>query len=177
MTVTLAVRAAPEVAAPVEVPPVLDFAARLALRDAEMAGRCRMAVTALDVTAAEPEMTVNLADVITGPVEVPTAPVDLYPTPVAALLQRAHARITDGGWCSGYAVDGQGAVCLAWAIHLAARGDVGLEVAGLNHLLDQIRADFGDWDSVPSWNDAQTGSATPIRILGAAAETAHQCGT
>lgn len=167
MSVTLA---PPPVVAPAE----LDFDARLALRDAEMTVRLESAGARLAVDATTPETVVDLADVVGVPVELP-APAR-YSTPVAALLQRAHARLINGGWCKGYSVDGQGATCLAWAIHREARGDVGLEVAGLNHLLDQIRAEFGQWDTVASWNDNQRDGRTPIRILGEAANTAATSG-
>jgi len=160
---------APFTVAPVE----LDFEARLAATDAEMTVRLEQAGVAVDVYTAHLPEAVDWADVVTAPIAVPAGLVDLYPTPVAALLQRAHTRIVDGGWCRGYSVDGQGATCLAWAIHREARGDVGLEVAGLNHLLDTIRAEFDPGaETVASWNDSHRDGRIPLRILGAAADTA-----
>lgn len=167
MAVTTAL-AAPPVVAPAE----LDFEARLAATDAAMTVRLQETGLAVDVNTAHLPA-VDWTEAVTVPV---AAPVDLYPTPVAALLQRAHARISRAGWCKGYSVDGQGAMCLEWAIHLEARGDMGLEVAGLNHLLDTIRRQFGDWETVPSWNDAQPDGRAPIRILGESVNTAATSG-
>ncbi|MFC7512616.1 hypothetical protein ACFQV4_29790 [Streptomyces thermocarboxydus] len=57
---------------------------------------------------------VDLADVLRVPaaVEPWRPPVDLYPTPAAALLQRARARLERDGWCQGATVDQDGARCL-----------------------------------------------------------------
>lgn len=163
------------VAAPAEASPAtLDLDARLALADAAMSVRLDEASMEWGVNTCRQSGPDWWAAVTAAP---PPAPDPGHATSVAGLLQRAHRRLLGGGWCRGYAVDGQGAVCLAWAIHREARGDVGLEVAALNHLLDQIRADLDpDAQTVPSWNDRQTDARMPLRILGAATDTAHQRG-
>jgi hypothetical protein len=100
----------------------------------------------------------------------------VYPTPVAALLQRAHHRLITEGWCSGALVNEQGARCLYGAIHAAARGDQSLESRGLEVLMDAIRRKFGDADSVPSFNDAWNSGRIPMRMLDRAADLADARG-
>jgi hypothetical protein len=51
-------------------------------------------------------------------------------------------------------------------------GDGPLSGEACQFLLDAIRVEFGPWETVPSWNEAQVGPATPIRILGQAADQA-----
>ncbi len=100
-----------------------------------------------------------------------------YPTPVAALLQRAHHRLLTGGWCSGALVDEDGARCMLGAIRAEARGDSGLEADAATVLLDAIRRRFGDHvDSVPSFNDAHGSSRVPIRMVDQAAGLADARG-
>lgn len=161
-------------AAPAVAPAVLDLDARLAAVDAQMTVRLQDADARLSVNAAQPETIVNLADMVTAPAPAP-APVDLYPTPVAALLHRAQQRIRSG-WCKGHSVDGQGAVCAVEAIRIESRRNVNLQGAAETLVLDHIRAEFGDWETIPSWNDAQTNPAPVIRILGQAANTAANRG-
>jgi hypothetical protein len=105
------------------------------------------------------------------PLTVPAAdPLQPYTTPIAAVLQRALARLRTGGWCAEH-WDEQGAVCLVRAIRTEAGGGT-LGGQACAFLLDVIRAEFGPWETVPSWNDAQVGPAAPLRVLGQAAEQA-----
>jgi hypothetical protein len=122
---------------------------------------------------------VDLSDVVTGPVDTGPAPLpDLYPTPVAALLQRAHHRLLSDGWCKDVLVDEDGARCMLGAIRIEARGDRGLEAgAAAAVLLDAIRRKFGDdVDSVPSFNDAHGSARVPLRMLDQAAGLADARG-
>lgn len=168
MTATLTPTPAVEQAAP-----ELDLEARMAAVDAAMTVRLQEAGLAVDVNSAHlPGSDVDLADVIRGPITMPAPPVDLYPTPVAALLQRAHRRITDGGWCRDAMRHTDGGLCLVGAIRVEARGDAGLGMRGLNHLLDVIRRQFPDAETVPQFNDSHRDGRMPIRILGEAADHA-----
>jgi hypothetical protein len=121
---------------------------------------------------------VDLADIVTVPLNTgPTPLPELYPTPVAALLQRAHHRLLTGGWCTGALVDEDGARCLLGAIRAEARGDSGLEANAVTVLLDAIRRTFGDdVDSVPSFNDAHGSARVPLRMLDQAAHLADARG-
>ncbi|MFJ5212771.1 DUF6197 family protein [Streptomyces nigra] len=121
---------------------------------------------------------VNLADIITGPVDTGPGPLPyLYPTPVAALLQRAHHRLLTGDWCRNAMSDEDGARCMLGAIRAEARGDRGLEASAATILLEAIRRRFGDnVDSVPSFNDAHATSRTPLRMVDQAAGLADARG-
>ncbi|WP_331758647.1 hypothetical protein OH787_40680 (plasmid) [Streptomyces sp. NBC_01547] len=160
------------------VPPAeLSLEERMAFINAAMTVRLEEAAVAYEVNTAhiatEP---VDLADVLTVPLTPTLQPPTPYPTPVAALLQRAHHRLLTGGWCSGALVDAEGARCLYGAIHAEARGDQNLESRGLEVLMDAIRRKFTDVDSVPSFNDAHSSGRVPMRMLDQAADLAHARG-
>lgn len=154
-------------------PPVeLTLEERLAFINAAMTVRLDEAAVAYEVNTAHiPIEPVDLADVVTGPVDTGPAPLpELYPTPVAALLQRAHHRLLNGGWCKDALVDEDGARCMLGAIRIEARGNSGLEADAAAVLLDAIRRRFGaDVDSVPSFNDAHGSGRIPIRMVDRAA--------
>ncbi|GHD52245.1 DUF6197 family protein [Streptomyces galbus] len=166
--------------APTSAPPAeLTLEERLALVNAEMTARLDEAAVAYEVNTAHIDLEpIALADVITGPVDAGPAPLpDLYPTPVAALLQRAHHRLLTGGWCSGALVDADGARCMLGAIRIEAHGDRGLEASAAAVLLDAIRRTFGDdVPSVPSFNDAHGTGRAPIRMVDHAARLADARG-
>jgi hypothetical protein len=154
--------------------PVLSLEARMAAVDAAMTIRLEEASLANDINTAhiatEP---VDLADVIRGPVDSPRTPVDLYPTPVAALLQRALQRLTRDGWCGHTPTTSvPGPDCLQSAIYKEARGNYGLASEGLDVLLDAIRRQFTNADSVPGFNDAWGRPTVPLRLLDQAADLA-----
>ncbi|MER5700038.1 DUF6197 family protein [Streptomyces mirabilis] len=161
-------------------PPVeLSLEERLALIDAAMTVRLDEAAVAYEVNTAHiPTEPVDLADVITGPLGTGPAPLpDLYPTPVATLLQRAHHRLVSGGWCKDALVDADGARCMLGAIRIEARGDDRLEADAASVLLDAIRRQFGDdVESVPSFNDAFGSGRTPLRMVDQAAHLADARG-
>ncbi|MGW4597019.1 DUF6197 family protein [Streptomyces sp. NPDC004457] len=157
----------------------LSLEERLTLVNAAMTARLDEAAVAYEVNTAHiPTETVDLADVITGPVDTEPAPLpELYATPVAALLQRAHHRLLTGGWCKDTLVDEDGARCMLGAIRAEAGGDSGLEASAVAVLLDAIRRKFGDdVDSVPSFNDAHGTGRVPIRMVGEAAGLADARG-
>lgn len=134
-----------------------------------LAGLAVSVNTALRVPDVEP---VDLADVIRVPADVqPYRPtVDLYPTPVAAVLQRARARLERDGWCQGATVAEDGARCLYGALRAEATSTAELHDA-LAVLLEAIRRHFPDEDTVPSFNDRH-GPRTVFRVLDQAADLA-----
>ncbi|MER7689639.1 hypothetical protein [Streptomyces sp. NPDC097610] len=166
----------PQAAAP---PVELSLEDRLTLIDAAMTVRLDEAKVAYEVNTAHiPTEPVDLADVITGPLDTGPAPLpDLYPTPVAAVLQRAHYRLVSGGWCKDALVDADGARCMLGAIRIEARGDDRLEADAASVLLDAIRRQFGgDVESVPSFNDAHGTPRVPLRMVDQAAGLADARG-
>ncbi|CAL9669089.1 DUF6197 family protein [Streptomyces sp. enrichment culture] len=160
-------------------PADLSLEERLALANTVMTARLNEAAVAYEVNTAHIDTEpVNLSDVVTGPVDTGPAPLpDLYPTPVAALLQRAHHRLLTDGWCTDVLVDEAGARCMLGAIRAEARGDRGLEADAAAVLLDVLRRQFGDdVASVPSVNDAFASGSMPIRLVGQAAGLADARG-
>ncbi|MGK3110595.1 hypothetical protein [Streptomyces sp. WAC05858] len=157
-----------------QAPAELSLEDRLALVDAAMTVKLDEAAVAFEVNTAHiPAEVVDLADAITVPLEPAPHPLpDLYPTPVAALLQRAHHRLVTDGWCSGALIDERGARCLLGAIRKEAGGDQGLETRGVQVLTDAIRRKFREVDSVPSFNDSWANSRIPMRMLEEAASLA-----
>lgn len=164
--------------APPAPPTELSLEERLAFINAAMSVRLDEAKVAYEVNTAHIETEpVDLADVVTVPLTPTLQPPQSYPTPVAALLQRAHHRLLTGGWCSGALVDEDGARCMLGAIRIEARGDSSLEADAANVVLDAIRRKFGDGvDSVPSFNDAHGSGRIPMRMLDQAAGLADTRG-
>ncbi|MCT9094202.1 hypothetical protein N4G70_35985 [Streptomyces sp. ASQP_92] len=147
-------------------PAELSLEERMAFINAAMTVRLEEAAVAYEVNTAHiPIEPVDLADVVTVPLTPTLQPPTPYPTPVAALLQRAHHRLRTGGWCSGALVDEDGARCLYGAIHIEARSDQSVESRGFEVLMDAIRRQFGDVDSVPSFNDGFASGRIPMRML------------
>ncbi|PWJ02177.1 hypothetical protein DKG34_40145 [Streptomyces sp. NWU49] len=160
-------------------PKALSLEERLTLINTEMTARLDEAAVAYEVNTAHiPTTPVDLADVVTGPLNTGPAPLpDLYPTPVAALLQRAHHRLLTDGWCAGVLVDEDGARCMLGAIRAEVGGNRGLEADAAAVLLDTIRRHFGDHvDTVPSCNDAHGTDRIPLRMLDQAAHLADARG-
>ncbi|MEU6053094.1 hypothetical protein ABZ829_22000 [Streptomyces xanthochromogenes] len=166
-------------ATPPVPPTALSLDERLAFVSAAMTVRLDEAAVAYEVNTAHiPIEPVHLGDVVTVPLtstlQPPPAP---YPTPVAALLERAHHRLLTGGWCAGAMADAEGARCLYGAIHIEARGDQSLAFRGLDVLMDAIRREFGDGvDSVPGFNHAWGDGRIPLRMLDQAAGLADARG-
>lgn len=149
--------------------------------------RLTLATTAITMRLDEAAVAyeVSTAHIATDPVDVVTVPLNptlppqgpTYPTPVAALLQRAHHRLLTGGWCTGALRDEEGAACLYGAINAEARSDQSLEADAAAVLLEAIRRLFGDdVDSVPAFNDAFQSGCIPVRMLDQAARLADARG-
>ncbi|MFE5842018.1 hypothetical protein ACFQ7N_10265 [Streptomyces niveus] len=167
-------------ATPVPAPPTgLTLDERLTLATTAMAVRLNEAAVAYEVNTAHIDTeSVDLADHVTAPITpAPRPQSPAYPTPVAALLQRAHHRLLAGGWCNGALVDDDGARCLYGAIRTEAHGDHQMEADAAAVLLDAIRRQYGDdIDSVPAFNDAFGNGRVPIRMLDRAAGLADARG-
>jgi len=171
-------RPAPTTEVPAQ-PAELSLEERLTFINAVMTVRLDEAKVAYEVNTAHiPTEAVDLADVVTSPVGTESRLLpDLYPTPVAALLQRAHHRLTTEGWCKDLLIDEDGARCMLGAIRAEARGNAGLESNAVAVLMDAIRRKFGDdVDSVPGFNDAFASGCTPIRMVDQAAGLADARG-
>lgn len=168
--------------APAPGPP-LGLDARLAAVDAAMILRLEDASTAHTVDAARPETSVDSADLTPDGVQAYAdahrpAPT-LYPTPVAALLQRAQTRLLQGGWCTGALADGQGAHCLLGSLRVEAGGDDVLEGRAAALLLEVMRRTFSSPDraeSIAALNDTSADARVPLRLLGQAAVLADARG-
>ncbi|MFB7500042.1 hypothetical protein ACFC09_36085 [Streptomyces sp. NPDC056161] len=155
---------------PATRPPALDLDARLALANLAMDDRLAHAGLAVDVNSVHvptdplPEITIpNLPQ--------PAAPCP-YRTPIAITLWQAHRILGERGWCQGALSDEQGAVCLMEAVQLAAPGS-DLVHSSIRLLLEVIRREFRDTQSVPHWNDHHGTSFLAFRFLDQAAELAH----
>ncbi|MGK5501583.1 DUF6197 family protein, partial [Streptomyces sp. URMC 125] len=133
----------------------------------------RLVLAALAVDARLDTEPLNLADIIRLPVEPPAPQEPAYPTPVAALLQRAARRLAVGGWCRGATVDTDGARCLYGALRAEDPGGHHLDDA-LDVLLTALRREFGPGiETIPSANDHLLRSRKhAVRILGDAAALA-----
>lgn len=171
-------------AAPGHTPstPALDLETRLALTDAAMTLRLEEALLRVGIDTAHAETVLSTDDFTTEALAAYTATAprpapDLYPTPVAALLQRAAARLETDGWCQGAMRDATGARCLYGVIHVEAGGSPGLESDALDVLLQAIRREFDPGAaSVPAFNDSLGGPRVAVRLLESAARLADARG-
>ncbi|MFD9788669.1 DUF6197 family protein [[Kitasatospora] papulosa] len=164
-------------APPATATAVLSLEARLAAVEAAITVALDEAAVAYEVrTAHIPTTPVDLADVVTLPLTPTLQPSAPHASPVAALLQRAQQRLLIDGWCTGSQVREDGARCLYGAVRVEAAGDRSLEARGLQVLMDTIRSQFSDADSVPTFNDRWADGRVPMRILGQAAALADNRG-
>lgn len=133
----------------------------------------RLALAAVEIDTRLNPPPFNLADAIRLPVETPRPPAGPCPyrTPLAGVLHRARVRIEAGGWCKGARRDEKGAVCLAEAIRLEA-SSASEDADARALLLDAIRRDFPNAETIPSWQDAQRDPRLPLRYLDRAASFA-----
>jgi hypothetical protein len=157
-----------ETAAPVE----LDLDARLAVVGALMDERLALANVAFEVDTAHIPAADPIPAVVAPPLVAPGPAPCPYGTPLAATLHRARIRLETGGWCTGQLRDEQGAACLIGAIRAEAptRGQADDACAVL---LEAIRRDFADAETIPSWNDSQRGPRLALLYLDRAATLAH----
>lgn len=165
MTTTLSTT---ETAAPVE----LDLDARLVLVGALMDERLAHANIAFEVDTAHIPAADPIPTVVAPPLVEPADAPRPYGTPLAATLHRARIRLETAGWCTGQLRDEQGAACLIGAIRAEApsRGHAD-DACAL--LLEAIRRDFADAETIPSWNDRQTSPRPALLYLDRAAALAH----
>ncbi|MFI6125363.1 hypothetical protein ACIBCU_37575 [Streptomyces sp. NPDC051064] len=162
---------------PTTTPAVLSLESRLAAVEAAMTVALDEAAVAYEVRTAHIQIDpVDLADILTVPLTPTLQPTTPHGSPVAALLQRARQRLLTDGWCAGSQIREDGARCLYGAIRVEAAGDRSLEARGLEVLMDAIRADFTDADSVPVFNDRWADGRVPMRMLGQAAALADNRG-
>lgn len=152
--------------------PDLDLDTRFLLVGIEMDARLNEAGLRFDVNTAH--LATDPSSVITLVVPLtPTLAPCPYTTPLAATLHQARIRIETDGWHRGHLRDEYGtARCPIGAIRLeAATGHQADDACFL--LLEAIRRDFPDADTIPSWNDSQTSPAPVLRALDRGAELAH----
>lgn len=156
----------------VDAPAGLDLDARMALVGALMGERLDQAAIAFEVNTAHIPGADPIPN-ITAPLPLtPTAAPGPYSTPIAGTLHRARIRLENEGWCREALRDEQGARCLIGAIQ--AEAPTRAAVADVcNVLLDAIRRDFPDADTIGSWNDAWRDPRLPLRYLDRAADLAH----
>lgn len=160
-----------ETAAPVE----LDLDARLALVGALMDERLAYANIAFEVDTAHLPAADPIPAVVAPPLIEPAATPCPYATPVAAVLHRARIRLQTSGWCTGQLRDEQGAACLIGAIRAEAGSrDQADDACAV--LLEAIRRDFADAETIPSWNDRQSSPRPALLYLDRAAALAHARG-
>jgi hypothetical protein len=159
--------------------PALSLEARMAAVEAALTLRLEQALVQLAVDSEHAEMIPALAEFSSEALTAyaaSTRPLpDLYPTPVAAVLQLAARRLESGGWCRGATVDADGARCLYGAIQGEAGRSTALETDALEVLLEVIRREFDpEAASVPAFNDSRLGGPrAAVRLLESAAYLAH----
>ena len=153
------------------VAPELDFEARLALTAAEMGARLDHANVAYEVRTAHLVSADPIPEILAPPIVTPAVEPCPYTTPIAALLHRAHTRLERDGWCKGQLRDGARA-CLIGHIRTEASSRGQANDACIL-LLETIRRDFTDAETIPSWQDAQRDPRLPARYLQRAADLAH----
>ena len=156
-------------------PPALDLETRLALTEAAMTVRLDEAAVALEVRTAHLPAAEPIPHIDAAPAHIPAAERCPYTTPLAATLHRARLRLETSGWCTGALRDEQGAACLLGAIRAEAGSRDQADDAGAL-LLEAIRRDFPDAESVPAWNDRRATTWLAGRYLDRAAELAHARG-
>ncbi|MFE4420415.1 hypothetical protein [Streptomyces sp. NPDC056817] len=155
-------------AAPVE----LGLDARLAMVGALMDERLSLANVAFEVDTAHIPAADPLPEVVAPPHVVPAAAPCLYSTPLAAVLYRAQQRMERDGWTTRQLRDEQGAACCIGAIRAEAAHRGQADDACVL-LLEAIRRDFPQADTIPSWNDTQRNARLPVLYLGRAAHLAN----
>lgn len=165
---------APATRAELAAPP-LSLEARLAIVGAVMDERCTLAVLAVEVNIAHIPSAEPVPAITLPPPTIPASAPCPYSTPVAAVLHRARVRLEVGGWCTGQLRDEQGAACPIGSIRVEAssRGEADDACAVL---LQAIRRDFADAETIPSWNDGQRNPRLPLLYLDRAAALAHARG-
>jgi hypothetical protein len=156
-------------ASPKEALPELDLDARLALVGLAMDDRLDRAAVAYEVNTAHIPASPRVE--ITIPHLPQTAIPCPYRTPIAAILWHARGHLEQRGWCRDALSDDQGAICLMEAVQLAAPGS-DLVWPALGLLLEVIRREIRDAESVPDANDRCCNRFMAFRFLDQAAQLA-----
>lgn len=138
--------------------PTLTLDDRLALRGLAMDDRLGRAAIAIAVRLAP----IEIPEILVAP--QPAAPA--VPATAEEVLREAARLINAHGWRKGYVGSAATGYCAIGAIRAAAGGNRRLEDAAEALLLRRIRAEQPDVLSVGAWNDAQSGPAPVIRMLG-----------
>ena len=155
MMSTLAPAAAPTRAAA----PALTLDERLALTVLAMDEPLNASGIAIAVRTAHIEIPEILVDPL--PATAPAAP-----TTAAEVLQEAARLIREHGWICGYVGSAATGYCVIGAIRVAAGGEGPLSDRAETALLNRIRAEQPDVLSIGGWNDAHSGPAPVIQMLG-----------
>jgi hypothetical protein len=156
--------------APATRAPALTLDEKLALASLTMDDRIAQAGAAIAVNTAHIPAVDALSE-ITIPHLPQTAVPCPYRTPIATILWQARQLLERRGWCQGARSNEAGAVCLEGAIQYAAPGSDQVWAA-LGLLLEAIRREFRDAQSVPQWNDEHGSSFLAFRFLDQAAQLA-----
>lgn len=150
--------------------PQLDLDARLAARDAAMTVSLDEAAVEFEVRTAHipgadpiPEIPAPLR-LTPGPAPCP------YRTPLAGVLWRARIRLERDGWCKGQLRDDARGCLIGHIRAEASSRDQANDACAV--LLEAIRRDFPNAETIPSWNDAQRDPRLPARYLERAASLA-----
>ncbi|WP_405941607.1 hypothetical protein [Streptomyces sp. NBC_00207] len=138
----------------------LTFEQKLALASLTMDERLGPAGIEIAIRTAHIEISEILVDPQSATTPAPRpATVDEVFAEAARLIQ-AH------GWIRKYVGSAATSYCAIGAIRAAAGGNGRLEDEAETQLLARIRRQFPDALSVGQWNDAQSGPAPVLRMLG-----------
>lgn len=140
--------------------PALTFDERLALSPLAMDHRLDRAGLTFDVNTAT--IPVEAPEILAAP----APPTVSRPATVDDVLGEARRLITVHGWICQYVGRADTGYCLIGAIRAAAGGDQRLEDEAEASVFDRIRRQAPDTLSIGAWNDAQSGPAPVIRMLG-----------
>jgi hypothetical protein len=140
----------------------LTFEERLTLSPLAMDDRLDQAGVAFDVNTASIELP-EAPEILTAPIPAAVP----APATVPEVFAEAARLIRTHGWICGYVGHAGVGYCAIGAVRKAAGGEGRLADDACDALLDRIRRQFPDALSVGDWNDAQTGPAPVLRMLGA----------
>lgn len=146
--------------AAVQAAAALTLDERLALSPLTMDARLDAAGLTFDVNTAS----IELPEILVDP--LPTTTPATAPATVDEVFAEAARLIHVHGWIRGYVGHAAVGYCTIGAVRTAAGGSGRLADEACNVLLDRIRREAPDTLSVGAWNDAQTGPAPVIRMLG-----------
>jgi len=114
-------------------------------------------------------MAIRTAGIDTEAPEILAAPMPAAapkPATVEGVFAEAARLISVHGWIQGYVGHADVGYCLIGAIRKAAGGEGPLADQACDAIWDRIRREAPDALSAGAWNDAQSGPAPVIRMLG-----------